>query len=256
MNNNAHQPSYIFSRRQTLLFLRAIGTTALVACTPKLTNGSIAPIITQKTSTPGILNCTIKPEQTEGPYFVDEKLNRSDIRIEPSNNSVSEGIPLSLKLRISSVSDGQCNPLAGAIVDIWHCDAMGVYSDVQDNNEGFDTSNKKFLRGYQVTNSEGIVQFSTIYPGYYPGRTPHIHVKVRSPQQSSQNYEFTSQLYFDDSISDEVYKRKPYNTRKQSNFVRNNEDGIFLQGGKELILPLVKSGQGYASTFNIGIRIA
>ncbi len=86
----------------------------------------------------------------------------------------------------------------GAIVDIWHCDAAGVYSDATD--PGFNTVGKKFLRGYQVTDANGGVQFTTIYPGWYRGRTVHIHFKVRAKAKSGQSYEFTSQLYFDDAI--------------------------------------------------------
>lgn len=97
--------------------------------------------------------CIVRPEQTEGPYFVDTKLNRSDIRVDPSDNSVRPGVPLRLEFHVSRIAGGACNPLPGAIVDVWHCDAAGVYSDVRDGR--FDARGKKFLRGYQQTDADG-----------------------------------------------------------------------------------------------------
>jgi hypothetical protein len=70
------------------------------------------------------LSCVATPEQTEGPYFVDERLHRSDIRVDPSDGSMQEGLPLTLEIRVSSISRGGCKPLVGASVDIWHCDAQ------------------------------------------------------------------------------------------------------------------------------------
>src|SRR2546422_1615619 len=122
--------------------------------------------------------CIVRPEQTEGPYFVDERLNRTDIRSDPSDGSVKEGLPLQLALRIHEIRGQRCTPLHGAMVDIWHCDALGVYADVRDRF--FDTRRKKFLRGYQTTDADGAVHFQTIYPGWYPGRTVHIHFKIRT----------------------------------------------------------------------------
>lgn len=138
-------------------------------------------------------------------------------------------------------------------MDIWQCDALGIYSDVQDNNELFDTSGKKFLRGYQVTDANGTVQFSTIYPGCYQGITVHIHFKVRTDPTSGQSYEFTSQLYFDDSITDRVHAQKPY-TSKGQRTVKNDQDGIFQNGGNQLMLSLAEASLGYAATFDIGLQ--
>jgi len=143
--------------------------------------------------------CVLTPEQTEGPYFTDVQLNRSDIRTDPADGSVRAGVPLMLTLRVSSVGGTGCAPLAGAIVDIWHCDAAGVYSDVAE------AVGKRFLRGYQVTDANGGVRFATIYPGWYSGRAVHIHFKVRAKARSGRKYEFSSQLYFDDSVTDRVF---------------------------------------------------
>src|SRR5207244_2699335 len=100
------------------------------------------------------------------------------IRSDPSDGSVKPGAPLRLALRVSRLTAGSCAPLPGAMVDVWHCDALGAYSDVSD--PGGSTVGKKFLRGYQVTDAEGLVRFTTIYPGAYPGRAVHIHFKIRS----------------------------------------------------------------------------
>lgn len=256
MKNN-RQVSRMLSRRQVLALSRVVGTAALVvACAPKNSNSTQAqlsastPALSTVTATPA---CVVNPEQTEGPYFVDEKLNRSDIRSDPSDSSVRDGIPLELTIRVSQVSTGGCTPLAGAIVDIWHCDALGIYSDVQDRS--FDTQGKKFLRGYQVTDANGTVQFTTIYPGWYPGRTVHIHFKIRTDTASGQRYEFTSQLYFDDSTTDQVYTQVPYASKGQRT-LKNAEDGIFQGGGDQLLLTLTKTSQGYAATFNLGLQPA
>jgi protocatechuate 3,4-dioxygenase beta subunit len=196
--------------------------------------------------------CVVRPEQTEGPYFVDEMLNRSDIRSDPSDGSMKEGIPLRLVFTVSQIDGSSCTPLAGAFVDVWQCDALGVYSDVQD--PGFDTTGKKFLRGYQVTDIIGRAEFITIYPGWYQGRTVHIHFKVRTPSASQQGYEFTSQLYFDDSVTDQVHVREPY-TAKGQRTLKNDGDSIFQNGGSQLILQLAEEGEGYVTTFNIGLQV-
>ena len=193
--------------------------------------------------------CLVRPEQTEGPYFVDEMLNRSDIRED------REGVPLDLTFNVSRVDEGDvsaCGPLAGAVVDIWHADAAGQYSDVQDNAEGFDTRGETYLRGYQVTDENGTARFTTIYPGWYQGRTVHIHFKIRDSPESEQGYEFTSQLYFDDALTDEVQSQGPYAQKGQRD-LRNGEDGIFRGGGDELLLDLRESGQGYAGTFDVAL---
>ena len=144
-----------------------------------------------------------------------------------------------------------CAPLAGAVVDLWHCDHRGVYSDVRDPD--FNTVGKKFLRGYQVTDSAGVARFTTIYPGWYSGRTVHAHFKVRSAPSATPGFDFTSQLYFDDALTDEVYARKPY-TEKGPRNQRNAGDGIFARGGSRLLPPVVRRGDGYAATFEVALQ--
>ncbi|MGH2588715.1 MAG: intradiol ring-cleavage dioxygenase [Dehalococcoidia bacterium] len=198
--------------------------------------------------------CVVTPQLTEGPYFVDEMLFRSDIREDPATGAVSEGVPLWLRFRVSQVgSEAACTPLAGAVVDVWQCDALGVYSDVQD--PGFSTVGQKFLRGSQYTDESGQAAFLTIYPGWYQGRTVHIHFKVRTDPDSEAGYEFTSQLFFDDALTDLVHTQPPYAAKGQRT-LRNDGDNIFRQGGDELLLEIVEEGDGYATTIDIGVDLS
>ena len=146
-------------------------------------------------------------------------------------------------------------------MDIWHADAKGVCSD--EPMEG--TEGETFLRGYQVTDAGGAVQFKTIYPGWYPGRTPHVHFKVRTYSASDKKtYEFTSQLYMDEKITDAVYAAVPYNKRGPRH-TRNADDGVYNTeapngtiSGAQLLLALSKasSGKGYIGTFTIGLQMS
>src|SRR5690606_428473 len=156
-----------------------------------------------------------------------------------------------LTFLVSRIGD-TCAALPGAQVDVWHCDANGVYSGVNDNNFG-STVGQQFLRGYQVTDAGGRAAFTTIYPGWYRGRTVHIHFKIRAAENGA-NYEFTSQLYFDDTFTDQVYTREPYNARGDRG-TRNEDDGIFRDGGELLTLAVAESGDGYAATFEIGLQM-
>jgi protocatechuate 3,4-dioxygenase beta subunit len=197
--------------------------------------------------------CVVRPEQTEGPYFVDEKLNRSDIRSDPGTGAQRDGTPLALVLTVASLRDGACAAVAGAHVDIWHCDALGVYSDVED--PGFNTVGQRFLRGYQVTDAKGEVRFQTIYPGWYSGRTVHIHFKIRTDPESHRGLAFTSQLYFDDSLTSRVHARMPYAAKGQRRD-RNSDDRIFSRGGDQLLLAPKAAGDGYEARFTVGLQTA
>jgi protocatechuate 3,4-dioxygenase beta subunit len=203
--------------------------------------------------------CVVRPEQTEGPYFVDERLNRADLRLDPTDGSIKDGALLRVRMAVARVDGSACAPLPGATVDLWQCDALGVYSDVRDFQGLFDTRGKKFLRGHQVTDRNGAADFLTIYPGWYAGRTPHIHFKIRVPAgPGGRAYEFTSQLYFDEAITDQVYTLAPYNTKGPRD-TRNAQDRIFAarDSGPQLVLPVTKESGGatYAGTFAIGLRM-
>jgi protocatechuate 3,4-dioxygenase beta subunit len=234
------------SRRQALVLLGTTGA-AILAGSSKAYSASAA------SSSGKLPACVVTPKQTEGPFFVDERLNRADIRVDPSDGSVKAGVPLSLTLRVSAVGSAGCNPLSGAIVDVWHCDAVGTYSAV--NERDSQTAGKNFLRGYQVTAADGSTQFTTIYPGWYPGRAVHIHFKVRASAKSGTAQEITSQLYFDDTLTDRVHAQPPY-TGKGQRPIKNQQDGLFRNGGRQLTLSPVEKRQGYAASFEIGLQMA
>jgi protocatechuate 3,4-dioxygenase beta subunit len=207
--------------------------------------------------------CIVRPELTEGPYFVDGMLNRMDLRIDPSDESIKEGLPLKLVYRVSEVTGGTCAPLVGAQVDVWHCDADGVYSGVQDRS--FDTSGQMWLRGYQVTDEDGLATFLTIVPGWYSGRAVHIHFKIRTEPESDSGYEFTSQFFFDPNLIETIYAEEPY-AGKGSPDTPNDTDNIY-QGSDGLLtlnlLPLTEDEMtelevtaGYSATFDIGLDLA
>jgi protocatechuate 3,4-dioxygenase beta subunit len=197
--------------------------------------------------------CVVKPEQTEGPYFIDQQLDRSDLRTEPSTGEVKPGEALALSVVISQIASGQCRPLPGATVDLWGCDAQGVYSGV--NDPGFNTASLKFLRGVQTSDDAGRVRFTTIYPGWYSGRTVHLHFKIRT-QAAGTAYEFTSQWYFDEAMNDRVLGGAAYARRSRRNTF-NATDGIFQNGGRDLTLHVERGTNGVmAAAFAIGLDLS
>lgn len=241
--------SNLINRRNTLKLIGAAGAMAIVGWTNKREGWFLREC--SPTVSADSLSCVAKPQQTEGPYFVDEKLNRSDIRLDPTTNTMKEGTPFKLKFNVSKINNGACSPLVGAYVDIWHCDAEGSYSDARDRS--FDTRGQKYLRGYQITDTNGSVEFQTIYPGWYSGRAVHIHFKIRLFAADQKTYEFTSQLYFDDLLTDQVHLQMPY-AKKGSRDTRNSRDGIFSNGGNQLTLNVTQNTEGYLATFDIGLE--
>lgn len=233
----------IVSRRELLALLGVSGAALATGATV---------LGAKRLSAAPVPSCVVRPEQTEGPYFVDERLDRSDIRADPSSGALRAGVPLTLSFVISRVALDGCAPLADAQVDVWHCDGLGVYSDVKDTS--FDTTGQEFLRGHQRTNGAGEAKFLTIYPGWYPGRTVHIHFKVRVPAGSARASEFTSQLYFDDALTDRVHRSAPY-ASKGAGRTRNLGDGIYRRGGDQLILAAQPVGQGYEAMFSLGLQL-
>ena len=177
--------------------------------------------------------CTQTAEQTEGPYYLDVDAIRSDIRED------RDGVELRLGIRVRSAGD--CEPIRNAVVDIWHADAEGVYS-------GVDGTSGNFLRGTQVTNADGIVEFETIYPGWYPGRTPHIHAKVHVDNATA----LTTQLYFEDDISQEAYARGPYSERGTLDQA-NASDGIF---DRSLVMTIERDGDGHLGLMTFDVEAA
>lgn len=167
--------------------------------------------------------CTLTPQAVEGPFYFDPKLVRSDIAED------RPGAPVRLLLRI--IESGSCAPLANARVDVWHADASGWYSgyDAQGEGGAVSTKGKTYLRGAQITDADGRVAFRTVYPGWYPGRTPHIHVKAFLDSKSL----VTGQIYFPDEMSAKIYAtREPYNARGGAD-TTNANDFIFREGQRE-----------------------
>jgi protocatechuate 3,4-dioxygenase beta subunit len=243
MHNDDEMVGRLLSRRELVALF---GASAVAAMAHRV-SGQIPK---GNTSLP---SCVVSPQQTEGPYFVDEKLLRSDIRVDPSNGTAKPGAPLALTFLVTRVdgNDGTCTPLRDAQVDLWQCDAMGTYSDVKDRN--FNTVGQKFLRGHQMTDASGTANFVTIYPGWYPGRAVHIHFKIRMPAAAGGAREFTSQFYFDEKVTDRVFAREPYSTHAGERTL-NERDGIYKQGGAQLMLPVTQTSDGYAAAFTIGMK--
>jgi protocatechuate 3,4-dioxygenase beta subunit len=216
------------------------------------------------------LACILSPAMTEGPFFVEEKLNRSDLVKGESDELISKAIPLQLVIGIYKVNGMMCMPMPGLQVDIWHANAHGLYSDVASGFvQSMDTKGKQFLRGYQVTNEVGTVQFATIYPGWYPSRTIHIHFKIRMPMGGNTAYDFTSQMFFEESVSKEVLAMAPYSSTPGTRMIFNDDDHIFngtqMNGqkppagqkapGSQTIVALNKMGNGYVGALKIGLQM-
>lgn len=253
--SNDDQPvGRVLSRREILAFLGASGILWLARCSGAgpgaQAEGAAAGGGRAGTGERIVSGCVARPEMTAGPYFVDGALERSDIRSEPSTGELAPGAPLDIAFQVSRIAEHACVPLAGAIVDVWQCDALGVYSDVADPT--FDTRGRKFLRGWQATDADGIARFTTVYPGWYQGRAVHVHFKVRSMPEADPGFDFTSQLFFDDALTDRVHAGEPYAQRVGRR--RNAEDGFFRRGGTELLLAVEPAGAGYRGTFEIGLQ--
>ena len=249
-----------FLSRRDVLALFGAGGVAVVAaaCTPGVTGGagatasSAAATALATASAAAIASaiptCVVVPELTEGPYYLDLDLERADIRTNTTDGAVSEGATLELGWLVSQVDGDACVPLEGVIVDVWHCDALGVYSGVSG-----DTGD--FLRGYQRTDANGSASFTTVYPGWYSGRAVHIHFKIRTDPDAAAGFEATSQLFFDDAFSAQVYQSGVY-AAKGTQDRPNASDQIFQGSGGTTLLDVTKDGDVYRATFSIAIQIA
>jgi protocatechuate 3,4-dioxygenase beta subunit len=246
----------ILSRREVLALIGAGGAaTFMAACAP---GGAVSPGGSASTSAiataaasaaiaTALPACVVAPELTEGPYYVDVNLERSDIRTNTADSVAVEGATLTLDWIVSQADGSACMPMEGVVVDVWHCDALGVYSGVQGNGGDF-------LRGFQRTDANGRASFTTVYPGWYQGRAVHIHFKIRTDPEASAGLEFTSQLFFDDELSKGVYATGVY-AQKGPQDQLNSSDQIYSQSGGATLLSVTQDGDAYKATFPIAVQL-
>jgi protocatechuate 3,4-dioxygenase beta subunit len=211
-------------------------------------------------------SCVLATEETQGPYWFDVDSIRRDIRED------RPGTRLDLALRVQDMTEceagGEAAPIADAVVEIWHCDAGGAYSGFESGamgppggggggetsdgsysegvQEATPTDDGTFLRGAQVTDADGVARFTTVYPGWYRGRTVHIHLKVHIDRRNV----LTTQLYFDEELNAAVFATAPYDERTGRDTF-NDGDGIFDASG---ILATARTGDGLRGVLNLGIE--
>lgn len=188
--------------------------------------------------------CILTPQVTQGPYWIDPKLERSDI---------TEGRPgVPLDLAITVLDAATCRPFERARVDIWQCDAQGVYSGFA-NQPGYgSTEGQTFLRGHVFTDAAGVARFNTIYPGWYSGRTTHIHVKVFLDDGGESNL-LTCQLFFPDALSEFIFANDPNYRREQVRDTLNRHDDIAQEQGYGNFGAVSEQADRYAMTVTLGV---
>uniref|UniRef100_T1K8P1 Intradiol ring-cleavage dioxygenases domain-containing protein n=2 Tax=Tetranychus urticae TaxID=32264 RepID=T1K8P1_TETUR len=194
--------------------------------------------------------CSLSPEVGEGPYFIEEDIIRSNI--------VEDRIGIRLNVTLNLVDFNTCKPIKGAKVYIWQPDYSGIYSGFMDKprvkrEKMYPKDPRRFLRGTQVTNENGTVTFETLFPGHYPGRTPHIHYRIHA----NGNVAHIGQIFFDESTSQVIQSKSPYN-QVHSRRMKNEEDGEFTYfNGKKSIInidPQSLSGDSLEGILNLAIN--
>lgn len=279
-NNEARE----FNRREAMGYLAWIGGglgLAAVSCGSSTDSGPLGAAGTLGGAGAGggagLPDCVLIPTATEGPFFVDENLNRSDLLVGETDPNTTSGYPIELALTIVGVSGNACQPLQGAHVDIWHANTTGLYSDEPANFiQSTSTEGKKYLRGYQVTDAAGNVRFRTIFPGWYASRTIHIHVKIRMYSAAGdKTFEATTQLYFSDATNDRVLTLPAYASRGPRSIPLNTNDEVYNATGPGRAIDTVglPAGEkppgdqallsldsfdtaGAATRFNIGVQLS
>jgi protocatechuate 3,4-dioxygenase beta subunit len=223
---------------------------ALLAClaaSPAVMLGT-RPLAAQQTAAAaaGLISsnvCLLATGTTAGPYYTDPGLVRSDI------TEGKDGVAMDMVIQ---VVDASCQPIAGARVDIWHCDALGNYSGYanQGSDRTLDTSAETFLRGTQMADEQGIVTFKSVYPGWYRGRTTHIHHKVFIDETNV----LTGQIFFPDALSQYLYDNvPPYNDRRAARETMNGNDRIAEEAGEGSYAAVREAGDRYVATLVIGV---
>jgi len=190
--------------------------------------------------------CVLTPQSEEGPYYIDPKLDRADI------TEGKPGVPLGFRLRV--VDAGSCTAIAGARVDIWHCDARGLYSAFpgQGDSRNIDQSNRTFLRGTRLAGASGWTEFKTIYPGWYDGRATHIHFKVFLDERTV----LTGQTFFPDALNEFIYTNVPdYTGRPRQRMIMNVNDGIArdLDPARLAFCAVKEERERYVATLTVAV---
>ncbi|MEU1889213.1 hypothetical protein ABZ491_27470 [Micromonospora rifamycinica] len=290
-----HHEGQRVSRRRLIAGVGSIGLAGLLAACGRdggtvttSTGETVSPQATTGTSADltalfGAANtCTLTASTTQGPYYFDADKIRSDIRED------REGTRLRVAIRVQDSE--QCGPLADAVVEIWHCDAAGLYSGAEAQSSGASgggappggapsgnppagapsgnppggatgggpaggaegasadltpTDDKRYLRGAQVTNADGIVEFTTVWPGWYRGRTTHIHAMVHV----GDNRVLTTQMMFDEALNSRVYAAAPYAAHTGRDTFNDN-DTIYAE---TMLMKVVEDGDGYLSVINFSV---
>ena len=257
---NRDRFSRLVRRREALVVLGSASAGAIWQL--QRSPAEIARAVTSRAN--AVSGCVLTPQVTEGPYWIDNKLKRRDI------TEGRPGTPLRVQLLVENAST--CKPISGADVELWHADAAGVYSGYSGGGtvgpggtlggptgaaagvgHASPTNKKRFLRGHQTSDTRGVVTFDTIYPGWYSGRTTHIHVKVHVAGTV-----YTGQLFFPETTSDGVYKTVAYK-RSGVRDTLNAADGIYTQAGRatsRLLLRKRSGKKGYLGTLTIGVKVA
>jgi protocatechuate 3,4-dioxygenase beta subunit len=233
----------LLRRREAFLALAGLGVT-----------GALGARASGVLGTPGAeaaTTCVLSPEVTEGPYWIDNKLTRRDI------TEGRPGLPLELVLAVQNAKT--CVAIKGADVEIWHCDAVGVYSGYENGAGGAPggqhaapSDSHRYLRGHQKADANGRARFLTIYPGWYRGRTPHIHLKVHV----GGSVVHTGQLFFDEKTTAAVYRHAPYKSHGQPD-TSHAEDMIYAQAGSSRATVKLAgrshARKGYRGSITLGV---
>jgi protocatechuate 3,4-dioxygenase beta subunit len=251
------------SRRSALRLLGGAGLAVIAACATEGATSTTAAAAGPSTSAGtgsttagagatttfgGAGTCVLIPEETEGPYPLDlsgdEEFFRSDI------TEGRPGVPLTLTLSLVDVNAG-CGPIEGARIDVWHCDADGVYSGV--SQPGNDTTDQTFCRGIQLTDANGQATFQTVYPGWYQGRITHVHFEVFLDS----GLVATSQIAFPEEVTDAVYAVEPYAAKGPNTSVRSVAEDMVFSDGSQYQMAAVTGGADarYIATLLLGLAV-
>lgn len=196
--------------------------------------------------------CVLTAEQTVGPYYLANQKIRKDV------TEGKAGVPL--RLRMTVLDSTKCAALPKAAVDIWHADAGGNYSGFSGGGRpgGNQANGQTFLRGTQITDSSGLVEFDTIYPGWYPGRAIHIHLRVHVGGAAGTTYNgghvsHTGQLFFPENISDQVVKLAPYSSHGGVRTLQNQDSIFRSQHGGASIPKMTPINSAYVAEMTLAV---